>query len=308
MGMPRKLRYVPENPTLLSITNRTLQGRYLLRPGTRLNDVFLGVLGWAQRRHRIRIHVVTTLSSHFHLLLTADDAEQLAGFMRDFQSRLSREVNRLTGWRGPVFERRYEMTVVTDEEKAQVERLRYVLSNGVKEGLVEHARDWPGVHSVAALLDGEPLIGHWFDRTREYAARNQGEAFDPMRFASEETVELSPIPCWAHLSPAAYRRRLRALVDDIDADAARGRKISGRPVLGVAAILTQDPQFRPAKLDRSPAPRVHAATKAARRFFYEAYAAFVSAFRSATEALRRGNRDAPFPRGSFPPALPFVAG
>ena len=137
---------------------------------------------------------------------------------------------------------------------------------------------------------------------------NQGEAFNSLRFASEEIVELSPIPCWAHLSPAAYRRRVRALVDDIDAEAARDRKISGRPVLGVAAILAQDPQLRPAKLDRSPAPRVHAATKAARKLFYEAYAAFVSAFRAATEALRQGNRDAPFPRGSFPPALPFVAG
>ena len=92
------------------------------------------------------------------------------------------------------------MTVVTDEEAAQVERFRYVLSNGVKEGLVEHVQDWPGVHCAAALLDGQPLVGHWFDRTREYAARNQGEAFSPLRFATEETVELSPIPCWADLS------------------------------------------------------------------------------------------------------------
>jgi len=46
--------------------------------------------------------------------------------MRDLQSKLAREVNRLTGWRGPVFERRYEMTVVTGEEAAQVARLKYV--------------------------------------------------------------------------------------------------------------------------------------------------------------------------------------
>jgi hypothetical protein len=58
----------------------------------------------------------------------------------------------------------------------------------------------------------------------------------------------------------------------------------------------------------SPAPLVHAATKAARKLFYETYATFVSAFRAASEALRRGERDAPFPIGSFPPALPFVAG
>jgi hypothetical protein len=59
---------------------------------------------------------------------------------------------------------------------------------------------------------------------------------------------------------------------------------------------------------RSPAPLVHAATKAARKAFYDAYAWFVAAFREAAERLRRGDREAPFPGGSFPPALPFVAG
>jgi REP element-mobilizing transposase RayT len=306
--MARKLRYLPKKQTLLSVTNRTVQGRYLLRPGPTFNNVFLGILGRAQRRHGIRLFAVTVLSNHFHLLLGADDAEKIANFMRDLQSKLAREVNRLTGWRGPVFERRYEMTVVTDEERAQVERLRYVLSNGIKENLVEHVRDWPGVHSAAALLDGEPLKGHWFDRSREYAARNQGEDFGRLRFASEETVVLSPIPCWADLTPAAYRNCIQSLVDDIEAEAARARQSSGATVLGVTAILSQDPQHRPSSLDRSPAPLVHAATKAARKFFYESYAVFVSAFRAATEALRRGERDAPFPAGSFPPALPFVAG
>jgi hypothetical protein len=306
--MARKLRYVPEKRTLISITNRTVQGRYLLRPGPVFNDIFLGILGRAQRCYGIQLFAVAVLSSHFHLLLTAEDAEKIAHFMRDLQSKLAREVNRLTGWRGPVFERRYEMTAVTEEERAQVERLRYVLSQGVKENLVERVRDWPGVHSAAALLDGKPLEGHWFDRTREYAARNQREKYHPSRFASEETVVLSPLPCWAHLTPAAYRKRVSALVDDIETEAALARKRSGATVLGVAAILAQDPQHRPASLAHSPAPLVHAATKAARKFFYETYAAFVAAFRAATEALRRGERDAPFPAGSFPPALPFVAG
>jgi hypothetical protein len=42
--------------------------------------------------------------------------------------------------------------------------------------------------------------------------------------------------------------------------------------------------------------------------FYEIYAAFVSTFREASEKLRRGDRNAPLPLGSFPPDLPFVAG
>jgi REP element-mobilizing transposase RayT len=52
------------------------------------------------------IAAVTAMSNHFHLLLIVDDAKQVADFMRDFQSKVAREVNRLTGWRGPVFERR----------------------------------------------------------------------------------------------------------------------------------------------------------------------------------------------------------
>ena len=306
--MPRKLRFIPEPQTLISITNRTIQGRYLLLPGPVFNDIFLGILGRAQRLYEIKLCAFCVMSSHFHLLLIADDAQKVSGFMRDLQSKLAREVNRLTGWRGTVFERRYDLAVVTQEEQAQVERLRYILGQGVEANLVENVLAWPGAHCAAALLDGAPLEGHWFDRTREYAARNQGEDFAPLDFASTETVELTPIPCWADLSPDAYRRCVQALVDDIDSRAARARKAAGTQVLGVAAILVQDPQHRPTKLDRSPAPLVHAATKAARKFFYEIYAEFVSAFRIATEALRRGERDAPFPPGSFPPALPFVAG
>src|SRR4051812_22708540 len=86
------------------------------------------------------------------------------------------------------------------------------------------------------------------------------------------------------------------------------RERTGVSVLGVKAILAYDPQHRPSTLARSPAPRVHAATKAARKAFYEIYAAFVGAFREASERLLLGDRNAPFPTGSFPPALPFVAG
>jgi hypothetical protein len=115
-------------------------------------------------------------------------------------------------------------------------------------------------------------------------------------------------PCWAHLPPELYRERIATLVESIEANAARERERTGASVLGVKAILADDPQHRPTTLAWSPAPRVHAATKAARKAFYEIYAAFVGAFREASKRLLRGDRNAPFPTGSFPPALPFVAG
>jgi len=119
---------------------------------------------------------------------------------------------------------------------------------------------------------------------------------------------LSPLPCWAHLPPERYRGRVQELVEEVESEAALARRRSGARVLGVKAILAQDPHTRPDRLIHSPAPLVHAATKTARKMFYGIYAEFVNAFHAASEALRRGNRDAPFPAGSFPPALPFVAG
>ena len=75
--------------------------------------------------------------------------------------------------------------------------------------------------------------------------------------------------------------------------------------MGVKEILSRDPQHRPAKLSRSPAPLVHAATQAARKEFYGMYSWFVATFQDAAKLLRLGDRTACFPAGSFPPALPF---
>jgi hypothetical protein len=84
--------------------------------------------------------------------------------MCHFLSKLAREAVRLTGWREKIFGRRYKAIVISSEEAAQIERLRYILANGTKEGLVERPQDWPGVHAVRALLGEEVLEGIWIDQ------------------------------------------------------------------------------------------------------------------------------------------------
>jgi REP element-mobilizing transposase RayT len=305
--MARKLRHVPGKQTLVAITCRTVQGRFLFRPSEELNDMVLGVLGRAQRLFPLGVCAASVLSDHLHLLLVVDDAEEVADFMEYAASNLAREVNRLTGWSGPVFQSRYSMIVVTEEEAAQVERLRYVLAQGCKENLVERVRDWPGIQSAGALADGQSLIGHWRDRTREHVLQRRKEA-PAADLLTEETLELAPIPCWRHLPAEEYRERVSTLVNEIEREAAAERARSGARVLGARAIRAQHPHCRPPTLARSPAPLVHAASRAARLAFRAAYARFVAAFREAADQLRRGEPSACFPAGSFPPALPFVPG
>ena len=306
--MSRPLRFIPEEGSLVEITCRTNQGRFLLRPDSVIDDVLLGVLGRAQRLYPVEICGFSFLSSHYHLLLWVPDARSMARFMWYFQTNAAREVARLTDWPDGVWSDRYTAIPVSDEPAAQVDRLRYVLAQGVKDGLVARVEEWPGISMLRAVSEGESLRGIWFNRTQEYRARLRKKEKDsePESFPLEEIVVLSQLPCWRHLSPEVYRNLVAGLVREIESDAAAERKLAGREPLGPAAILSQHPQTRPKKLKKSPAPLFHAASKEARQGLRAAYGLFLGAFREAAERLKAGDRLARFPNGCFPPALPFV--
>jgi hypothetical protein len=300
------VRYVPEGGALVEVTVRTIQSRLLLRPSHALNERVIGVLGRAQQLYGVRCSCVAFASNHWHGLIQVDDAEQLARFMQYVDSNVAREVGDLVKWKGPFWARRYSAIVVSDEEKAQVDRLRYILAHGVKENLVERVLDWPGVHAAKAILEDKPLTGYWFDRTQEYAARNRGEEYGRLTYATEETFFLTRLPCWEHLSQEEYRQRVAELVEEIELNARVARMERGLPVIGVGTVLRQHPHTQPNKTKKSPAPRFHSASKAIRDGLREAYGLFLAAFRDAAELLKVGDRSARFPVGSFPPGLPFV--
>jgi putative transposase len=302
--MARPLRFLPKD-AMVEVTMRTVHGRFLLRPSRTVNDLVTGVIGRAQRKYGMQIHAIAVLSGHWHALLTPDSSQQLAAFMDYVAGNIAREIGRLHDWREKFWARRYRAIVVSDEPDAQAQRLAYVLEQGVKENLVERPHQWPGVHCAAALLAGTDLEGTWLDRTACYEARRKGEDKTAADFAATERVAFTALPCWAHLEPAAYRGKVAELIRKIVEDGRRNR--AGRGVLGKRAILAQHPHDKPLCSDRSPAPLVHAATKAVRVMLRTAYYEFVAAFREAAMKLRRGDRLVRFPAGAFPPPMPCGA-
>jgi hypothetical protein len=172
--------------------------------------------------------------------------------------------------------------------------------------LVAQVGDWPGPDFLGALLQGTPLHGTWFDRTQECKARRKGLAFGARDFTTPVTLVLSPLPCWKDLSPEEHRQAVLSLVADIDATAAAERAASQREPLGAAVVLQQPPHAMPARSKRTPAPWLHAATRAALLQLKQAYSDFLAQYRDAAKALRKGLRTITFPPGSFPPALPWV--
>jgi hypothetical protein len=181
----------------------------------------------------------------------------------------------------------------------------------VKEDLVEHPREWPGVHCVRALIEGQSLEGVWFDRTAYSRAQRRRKAADPpvqeSDFKTTEILELTPLPCLANLAAAQQLDLIQSTIEKVVAAAAAVRGKKGAMVLGADRVQRQHPHTQPNRFKKSPAPRFHAYAVAVRRALRDAYSAFVAAFRIAAEKLRGGDRGARFPEGCFPPALPFSA-
>ena len=170
--------------------------------------------------------------------------------------------------------------------------------------LVERIEDWEGLHCGPALIEGQSLHGVWYNRTLKYRADRRGKEIERDAWIQDFELELTPLPCWEHLSPEQRRCRAAEMIAEIEAKAAEERS---RPVLGMARVQAQDYEDHPPKMKRSPAPFVHAGSKRIRQLYKAAYREFAELFQAASIALRTvGDLEAIFPRWSFPPALAFV--
>lgn len=291
--------------SIFEFMSRTVEERFLLPPTEEGRLLILGVLARALWTYPlVQLYAFTFLSNHYHLLASALDGGSLARFIGYINSNIAREMARLHGWKGRFWNDRASVIEVVDDD-AVVDRLRYVISQGVKEGLVGHALDWTGASSTPALLGDMQLDGIWVNRDRQTRAARRAKPPAPKSFEELVEVRLTPIPQWAHLAADQLRARHQALVDEVEARAASTRSA---PPLGMRAILAQSAFARPAESKQSRPPLCHASTEASRRGFHEIYRAFVDAFRSAANSIReRAHQLFPdFPPNGFPRPLAFV--
>jgi hypothetical protein len=241
-------------------------------PSPELTDIILGIIGKAQARYGVTIHAFVCLSNHVHFLLSPSSAGQLALFMQFVNANIAKEAGRLHDWRDRLWSRRYRAIVVADDTAA-LARLRYILVHSAKEGLLASPAAWPGPNWIAALTTGALLRGTWFDRSKEFLARQRGETVFPAQFATTFDVHLTPLPCMQHLTADQRQAEIRHVVAETKVKAAAENKEKGRTPMTVAQILAQDPH----STDRSPAPFVHATHDSTKQEFRVAYRAFAAA-------------------------------
>jgi REP element-mobilizing transposase RayT len=245
----------------------------------------------ALQRFDVKLFGLCFMSNHYHLLLSSKDAASLAQFMQYLNSNIAREIGREHSWREKFWSRRYRATAVLDDA-AVLERMKYILSNSVKEGLVKHPRYYPGVHCYRHLAEGRPLHGVWVNRTSMHTDPGLTEAD-----ASESlTLKLSRLPQYEDMSEMAYRDLIKGLTNDMLSDLDKPAR-----VLGQKRILNQDPLSSPVKSSKTPAPLCHTTCARLRAQFRQRFRDFVSAYKEAYTQLSLGYFKDVFPEGSIPP-------
>ena len=267
-------------------------------------------MGRAQRHYAsVRLYAMAFLSNHVHFMLQGQPGE-VAAFVGFIKREISRRWGRRAhvGWHGTMWHEYLAAALPTPE--SQVRCLKYILSQGVKEGLVSRPEDWPGVHCARSLITGLPLKGTWLNATGYSRALDaQSRTRRPKTIAKSDfdvhyEVKFAAIPAWESLDEGARQTEIQRLIDEIVVEGHAAR--AGRPVLGARRIrrialdrrteLPRQPWFkRRRRLICWASP-----SEPATRRFLLAYWRFQNGFRTA--AIEDARHRAPvFSVGSFAP-------
>ncbi|MCO4762799.1 MAG: transposase [Myxococcales bacterium] len=274
-----------------------------------MNRQIIGVMAVAQAQNDIQVHGFAFLSNHYHLLISAKDAAEKSQFIGFVNCNITKKLNHINKRKGSSWARRFTEVPVTEDEFTQTWRLRYLLSQGVKENLVPVVEDWPGATSTPWLLHGKRMYGVWTDLSQRNRAENRkGFVEIPGEFDTVVELKMTVLPCWAHLPPNEWRQRVWALVESINLEAAEARRLSGATVFGVAAVLATSPFSRGKPMKRRRMPLVHAPNREVRQRYVAVRRELTAAYREASRRFRGGEWDVAFPAGMFRPAGGFVGG
>ena len=311
----RRLRFQSGEWKTHFVTCRNIMGFLLMRPNPHTNRIIAGALAYAKEKSEagIELHAYVFMSNHYHMLITSRDQRTLSNFMCRFNGSLGKELGIIHNFHGKIWHARYTASEVLDDQALE-DRYRYIFKNSIKENLVEHPRDWPGLHAYRSICEGEVVKGIWINRTTLYQARQRAQLKKnkgkPKPKESDHTTERTltldgPPPLWEGMSEEVYKAHCQRIADEVVAECATLRRQEGKGVLGVQGILAQE-IIQPRFTKRSPRPLCHATCPKALSDFIELYDAFTGSFFDASSHLREHvachccTPEVSFPEGGVP--------
>jgi REP-associated tyrosine transposase len=301
--MGRSIRLIDNATGIMAITTRTIQGRFLLRPSKKVNDIILGVLGRAQALYEVELHAFVFLSNHWHLMMRALSVYQMSDFVGYLKGNIARELGHVYDWREKFWGKRFHSQSIGDSEASQASWFRYILANGCKEGLVRSPLEWPGASSAPALYRGESTLeGTWFDRTKQDDAKRRGQNI--VEFPSKQIVVLTPPPFLVGRGPEGWHEYVVQTVQAIEEETARRFRKQKSAPLGAFAIGRQRPHDKPQHFEPAPSSVFHVASLDDLWPMFYARLQKLVAYYLAAARLKRGEPNVQFPDDCHRPPLP----
>jgi len=275
--------------TIYFITNRCVDEQFFLKPGKKINNLIGGWLGRALAKYGrgITIYGFIFMSNHYHILLK-DTKGMMPKFMWYFQTNLAKAINReMKRHGGSVFAKRYDAVPVADDESF-LNRLIYILGNGVKARLVKRADQWPGLSSLGASLNGEKLIFKMLNATAyQLACLAKGaNRVNKKDYIETYIIPIAPPDCFADKSPKKVQSAIRDLLTAFEQKHALERKDKGQKVLGVKKIMSTNFRDRPVNPSFSPRVMIFCKDKFTKEEYKEALRSFTAAYQEASASFK----------------------
>lgn len=310
----------PVRPGTFHVTIRSVRGMYLLSPvgQKRLKEVILYLIAYVAKKFGLRIHEITVMSNHIHIMFTDVHGNRPAA-MTLLNALLARQINALRGQTGSVFETYWAGEKLDDD--ATLTNAVYVLANPVKHHIVERASEWTGVTTLQ-MEYGEtrtirrPAVGLWADleekgkraATERKTPMSPGRAKyrgKPSTLPEEVTLTLVRPPAKSELSDTELREEVRQRLRSTEDELSAKRQAEGTKVLGMDGLrelaqadgrTQQSPAARRELMGAVPryagAPELVAQRKAEDRDFQRRY-------KLALERLLKGERDVVWPEHTW---------
>lgn len=210
----------------LFINRRCVQRQFLLRPDEETNNAFTYLLGEAAQRFGLDVILSQMMSNHHHTA-AYDPHGNHVEFREHLHKLMAKSQNALRGRWESMWSNEEPCVVEIVSAEALLDKLVYIATNPVKDGLVDKVHHWPGPKFLTALLTGRPLRAQ---RPRHFF-RDDG--------AMPDEIELE-LKLPEHFEgKAEFLAELERRIADIEASCAAERMKSGRRVVGRRAVLRQ---------------------------------------------------------------------
>jgi hypothetical protein len=269
------------------ITRRCTQRQMLMRPDKITDQNFLYCLAVAAQRYRIEVILPSALSNHHHTNVY-DRYGTIIEFVEHFHKLFARAQNAHRGRRENFWSSEPPSIVRLEGYEDVMSKLVYAATNPVKDGLVDHHHNWPGVNGLSDLLN-----------------RRVQRIYRPAHFFRSD----GPLPDYVDLEytippelgdAETVLADLRARVDAEEARLNAARLETGKPLLGAQAVRRQSWRSAPGSVEprRRIRPQFAARSVWAKLEAIQRNRAFVAAYRAA-RALWLAGVETVFPIGTY---------